>query len=225
MKINNNLCDEWLKIIETEMHKPYFKEIINKIESDKDNSIVIYPKENMIFNAFEKTNFKDLKVVILGQDPYHGAGQAQGFCFSVPEGTKLPPSLKNIYKEINNSLQIDNKDNGDLTPWTKQGVFLLNAILTVQAGKPASHSKIGWEKFTNEIIKNISDKKENVIFLLWGAFAQGKKSLIDTNRHIVLESPHPSPFSAHRGFLGNNHFKKTNEILKSWGKKEIDWKI
>lgn len=225
MKLSENISKDWLEIIETEIKKPYFQEINTKINDDLNAWITIFPPLNMIFNAFEKTPLKDIKVVILWQDPYHGNGQAQGFCFSVSEWTKLPPSLKNIYKEINNSLQIDNKNNGDLTTWTKQWVFLLNAILTVQAWNPASHSKIGWEKFTNEIIKNISEKQEKVVFLLWWAFAISKKSLIDTNKHIVLESPHPSPFSAHRWFLWNNHFKKTNEILKSWWKKEIDWKI
>ena len=225
MKLSENISKDWLEIIEIEIKKPYFQEINTKINDDLNAWITIFPPLNMVFNAFEKTTFNDIKVVILWQDPYHGAGQAQGFCFSVPEWTKLPPSLKNIYKEINNSLQIDNKNNGDLTTWTKQWVFLLNAILTVQAWNPASHSKIGWEKFTNEIIKKISEKQEKVVFLLWWAFAISKKSLIDTNKHIVLESPHPSPFSAHRWFLWNNHFKKTNEILKSWWKKEIDWKI
>ena len=225
MKLSENISKDWLEIIEIETKKHYFDEINTKINDDINTWITIYPPINIVFNAFEKTTLWDIKVVILWQDPYHGAGQAQGFCFSVPEWTKLPPSLKNIYKEINNSLQIDNKNNGDLTSWTKQWVFLLNAILTVQAWNPASHSKIGWEKFTNEIIKKISEKQEKVVFLLWWAFAISKKSLIDTNKHIVLESPHPSPFSAHRWFLWNNHFKKTNEILKSWWKKEIDWKI
>lgn len=225
MKLSENISKDWLEIIETEIKKTYFQEINKKINDDLNAWITIFPPLNMIFNAFEKTPLKDIKVVILWQDPYHGNGQAQGFCFSVSEWTKLPPSLKNIYKEINNSLQIDNKNNGDLTTWTKQWVFLLNAILTVQAWNPASHSKIGWEKFTNEIIKKISEKQEKVVFLLWWAFAISKKSLIDTNKHIVLESPHPSPFSAHRWFLWNNHFKKTNEILKSWWKKEIDWKV
>jgi len=225
MKLSENISKDWLEIIETETKKSYFDEINTKINDDLNAWITIYPPINMVFNAFEKTPFENIKVVILWQDPYHWDGQAQGFCFSVPEWTKLPPSLKNIYKEINNSLQIDNKNNGDLTPWTKQWVFLLNAILTVQAWNPASHSKIGWEKFTNEIIKKISEKQDKIVFLLWWAFAISKKSLIDTNKHIVLESPHPSPFSAHRWFLWNNHFKKTNEILKNWWKKEIDWKI
>lgn len=225
MKLSENIDKDWLEIIETESKKPYFQDITEKINDEIKTWITIYPPIDMVFNAFEKTPLKEIKVVILWQDPYHWTGQAQGFCFSVPEWIKLPPSLKNIYKEINNSLQIDNKNNGDLTAWTKQWVFLLNSILTVQAWNPASHSKIGWEKFTNEIIKKISEKQEKVVFLLWWAFAISKKSLIDTNKHIVLESPHPSPFSAHRWFLWNNHFKKTNEILKSWWKKEIDWKL
>lgn len=225
MKINENISQKWLEIIQKEKNKEYFKNIEKKINEDIKSWITIYPPIENIFNAFEKTAFEDIKVVILWQDPYHGPGQAQWFCFSVPEWMKLPPSLKNIYKEINNSLQIDNKNNGDLTSWTKEWVFLLNAILTVQAWNPASHSKIGWEKFSDEIIKIISLEHEKVIFLLWWAFAISKKSLIDTNKHIVLESPHPSPFSAHRWFLWNNHFKKTNEILKSWWKKEIDWKV
>jgi len=225
MKLNEKISHEWLEIIENETKKSYFDEINTKINDDINSWITIYPPLELVFNAFEKTPFENIKVVILWQDPYHWAGQAQGFCFSVSEWTKLPPSLKNIYKEINNSLQIDNKNNGDLTPWTKQWVFLLNAILTVQAWNPASHSKIGWEKFTNKIIKTISEKQDKVVFLLWWAFAISKKSLIDSNKHIVLESSHPSPFSAHRWFLWNNHFKKTNEILKSWLKKEIDWKV
>lgn len=225
MKLENNIKNDWKEIIETEMQKPYFSEINNKIEDDLSSEITIYPPLDLVFKAFNKTTLNDLKVVILWQDPYHWVWQAQGFCFSVPKNTKLPPSLKNIYKEIEASLWIKNSNSWDLTPWTKEWVFLLNAILTVQAGNPASHSKIGWEKFTNEIIKIISDKKEKVIFLLWWAFAQSKKSLIDTNKHIVLESPHPSPFSAHRWFLWNKHFKMVNEILKSRWEKEIDWKI
>ncbi len=220
MNLKYNVSKDWEKIIENEIKKPYFEEINKKINDNINSWITIYPPLELVFNAFEKTPFNDIKVVILWQDPYHWKGQAQWFCFSVPNWTKLPPSLKNIYKEINNSLQIDNKNNWDLTPWTKEWVFLLNAILTVQAWNPASHSKIGWEKFSDEIIKSISDKKEKVVFLLWWAFAINKKSLIDTNKHIVLESPHPSPFSAHRWFLWNNHFKKTNEILKSWWKKK-----
>lgn len=225
MKISETLSTKWLEIIKQEQEKEYYKDIKKKIAEDISSWITIYPPLDMVFNAFEKTSFGDLKVVILWQDPYHWPGQAQGFCFSVPKWTKLPPSLKNIYKEIETSLWIKNSTSWDLTPWTKQWVFLLNAILTVQAWNPASHSKIGWEKFTNEIIKTISDEKDNVIFLLWWAFAQSKKSLIDTQKHIVLESSHPSPFSAHRWFLWNNHFKKVNEILNKRWEKEIDWKI
>lgn len=215
----------WDKIIKKEQEKDYYKEIRNKIKEDQEAGITIYPKIHSIFKAFKKTSFENIKVVILWQDPYHWEWQAQGFCFSVPEWMKLPPSLRNIYKELNSSLWIDNWISWDLTPWTEQWVFLLNAVLTVQAWKPASHAKIGWETFTNNIIKTISDEKENVIFLLWWAFAQGKKKLIDTSKHIVLETTHPSPFSAYRWFLWSWCFKEVNEILKQKWEKEIDWKV
>jgi uracil-DNA glycosylase len=207
------------------MKQPYFTEIKQKIVLDLNAWITIYPPLNQVFNAFEKTPFADLRIVILGQDPYHGPNQAQWFCFSVPKWVTLPPSLQNIYKEIEDSLWIKNWESGDLTPWTKQWVFLLNSALTVQAGKPMSHAQIGWEKFTDYVIKSISDKKTWVIFLLWGAFAQSKKYLIDENKHIVLETTHPSPFSAHRGFLGSECFKKVNEILEARGEKVIDWRV
>lgn len=163
--------------------------------------------------------------MILGQDPYHGVGQAQGFCFSVEAGTRLPPSLKNIFKELEVSLGIPPAKNGDLTAWADEGVFLLNAILSVEAGKPASHSQIGWEIFTDEVIKKISEKKENIVFLLWGAFAQSKEKFIDTKKHFVLKTTHPSPFSAHRGFLGSNCFVEANKILEKTGQKPIDWRL
>ncbi|MFK7779928.1 MAG: uracil-DNA glycosylase [Candidatus Gracilibacteria bacterium] len=220
MEIIKNLTPSWQKILKSELKKPYLKEIEKTLEENEKKGIIIYPKEENIFKAFEKTPFSKIKIVILGQDPYHGEGQAQGFCFSVPEGTKFPPSLRNIFKE----LQQEGK-NGDLTSWTEQGVFLLNSILTVQAGKPASHSKIGWEFFTDSVIKNISDKKNGVIFLLWGAFAQSKKKLIDESKHIILETTHPSPFSAYRSFLGSNCFKDVNNILKNRGEKKINWNI
>ena len=224
MKLTENLDKEWLEILEPEIKKDYFKNIKQKIVDDINNWKTIYPPLELVFNAFVKTPFNDIKVVILWQDPYHWAGQAQGFCFSVPNWVRLPPSLQNIYKEIDNSLSIKNT-NWDLTPWTKQWVFLLNAVLTVEASKPASHSQIWWEVFTDYVIKSISDKKENVIFLLWWAFAQSKKSLIDTNKHIVLETTHPSPFSAHRWFLGSSCFKEVNEILKGRSQKEINWQV
>ena len=225
MKLENYLDKDWLEIIIPEIKKEYFLKIKEKIVEDINSWVKIYPELDNIFNAFKKTTFKDLKVVIIWQDPYHWKWQAQGFCFSVPKGIKLPPSLQNIYKEIENSLWIKNWESWDLTPWTEQWVFLLNAILTVQESKPASHSKIWWEIFTDYIIKSISDRKEWVIFLLWWSFAQSKKYLIDKNKHYILETTHPSPFSAHRWFLWCWHFKKVNDILKNKWEKEINWKI
>ncbi len=216
---------KWNKSLKNEIAKKYFKKIEEKISKDLKSGITIYPKQEKIFAAFEKTPFDKVKVVILWQDPYHWEWQAQWFCFSVPKWTKLPPSLRNIYKELNSSLWIDISNSWDLTPWTKQWVFLLNAILTVKAWEPASHSKIWWWEFTDAVIKTISDEKEWIIFLLWWAFAQGKKKLIDENKHFVLETSHPSPFSAHKWFLWSNCFKKSNEILKKEWKTEIDWKI
>lgn len=224
MKLTDNLDKEWLEILEAEIQKDYFKDIRQRIVDDINAWKTIYPPLELVFNAFAKTPFNEIRVVILWQDPYHWAGQAQWFCFSVPTWVRLPPSLQNIYKEIDDSLWIKNT-NWDLTPWTKEGVFLLNAVLTVEAWKPTSHSQIGWERFTDYVIKSISDKKENVIFLLWWAFAQSKKSLIDTNKHIVLETTHPSPFSAHRWFLGSSCFKEVNRILKERGEKEINWQV
>ena len=215
----------WLEILKEEFDKEYMKNIKNFLIEEIQKGKIIYPNPKNIFRAFEKTPFSEVKVVILGQDPYHGPGQAQGFCFSVNEGTRLPPSLQNIYKELNQSLQIHIAKNGDLTKWTEQGVLLLNAILTVEGWKPASHSKIGWEDFTDVVIQKISEQKENIIFLLWGAFAQSKEKLIDTSKHFILKTTHPSPFSAHRGFLGSNCFKETNEILEKIGKTPIDWSI
>jgi uracil-DNA glycosylase len=187
-------------------------------------SETVYPKQEDIFKAFELTPSRDVKVVILGQDPYHGEGQAHGLCFSVPEGIKVPPSLKNIYKEIESDLGVKkDPENGNLEEWGKQGVFLLNAILSVVAGQPASHRGQGWEEFTDTVIKTISDQRKGVVFMLWGNFARGKKSLIDASKHLVLEAPHPSPFSAHTGFLGCKHFSQANEYLKERRRKEIEW--
>lgn len=187
-------------------------------------SKTIYPKPENLFHAFEITPFDEVKVVILGQDPYHGAGQAHGLCFSVPEGLTVPPSLRNIYKEIQSDTGvIKDATKGNLEEWGRQGVFLLNAILSVVAGNPASHQGKGWEEFTDTVIKTISDEKEGVVFMLWGNFARGKKGLIDTSRHLVLEAPHPSPFSAHTGFLGCRHFSQANEYLKKKGKEGIVW--
>ncbi|MDD5213867.1 MAG: uracil-DNA glycosylase [Candidatus Gracilibacteria bacterium] len=220
-----NIEASWLKVLEDEFSKDYFKNIKEKIISDIKDGIQIYPPLPLIFNAFELTHFDDLKVVIIGQDPYHGENQAHGLSFSVLEGIRNPPSLKNIYKEIERDLGIKMSNSGNLESWGKQGVLLLNAVLTVQAGNPASHSKIGWENFTDAVIKTISDKKEGIIFILWGNFAKSKKSLIDEKKHYILESAHPSPLGAYKGFFGSKPFSKTNEILKKNGKKEIDWKI
>lgn len=225
MKITTKINGFWNNLLKEEFKKDYFLEINNKISNDINNWIIIYPKLEDIFKAFEKTPFEKVKVVIIWQDPYHSEEQAQGFCFSVKKWTKLPPSLKNIYKELNNSLGIYNNDYWDLTYWAEQWVFLLNSILTVQAWIPASHKKIWWEKFTDNIIKTISDKKNWIIFLLWWTFAQSKKDLIDKSKHYILETSHPSPFSANKWFLWSNCFKKTNEILKQNWKKEINWKI
>ncbi len=184
----------------------------------------VYPEPKNIFKAFWLTPFDDVRVVILGQDPYHGPKQAEGLCFSVPEGVPVPPSLQNIYKEIESDVGIK-KDftNGHLEGWARQGVFLLNAILTVVASSPASHKEKGWEDFTDFVIKTISEKREHVVFILWGNYARSKRTLIDTHKHLVLEAPHPSPFSAYNGFFGCKHFSKCNEYLKIHSKKEIDW--
>ena len=200
-----------------------FKNLTDFVRQEYINKKV-YPKPENIFEAFSLTPFSKVKVVILGQDPYHGTGQAHGLCFSVPTGVTPPPSLKNIYKEIETDLQIK-KDfsDGNLESWAKQGVFLLNAILSVVAHQPASHQKIGWEEFTDTVIKTLSDKREHLVFMLWGNYARSKKSLIDSNKHLILEAPHPSPFSAYSGFFGCRHFSRCNEQLRLWGEAEIDW--
>lgn len=183
----------------------------------------IYPPQEMIYRAFELCSFSQVQVVILGQDPYHDEGQAQGLAFSVQDGAKLPPSLRNIYKEIVSDLGRKSVTNGDLSSWGKQGVLLLNSILTVEAHMPASHQKIGWEEFTDEVIRRISEHKSGIIFILWGKHAASKKCLIDENKHMILESTHPSPLSASRGFFDSKHFSKTNEYLKKIGRREIEW--
>lgn len=223
--MNINIEASWLEILKDEFEKDYMKEIKSFLVKEIESWKTIYPHPKNIFKAFDKTPFDKVKVVILGQDPYHWPNQAQGFCFSVEKWQKLPPSLKNIYKELETSLWIPPSNSWDLTAWTEKWVFLLNAILTVEAGKPASHSQIGWEKFTDSVIKTISDKKENIVFLLWGAFAQSKEYLIDKNKHFILKTSHPSPFSANRWFLWSNCFKETNEILEKIWKEKIDWKL
>lgn len=213
----------WEEIIENEKQKPYYQSLKKEIDKRYETSIV-FPEKQNIFKAFSLSKIEDLKVVILGQDPYHGFGQAQGLSFSTPKEIKNPPSMMNILKEIKDDLQRDSIcTNGDLTPWAKEGVLLLNTILTVEESLPKSHHKLGWEIFTDNIIKHISETCENVVFLLWGSPAISKSKLIDTKKHHILNAPHPSPLSSYRGFFGCKHFSKTNEILKSLGKKEINW--
>lgn len=212
----------WKEILSSEFEKDYFHSLVEFLHKEKSCGQTIYPPGKLIFNAFNLTPFNEVKVVILGQDPYHGPGQAEGLSFSVPHGINTPPSLQNIYKEIASDLGISFSKDGSLENWAKQGVFLLNAILTVRAAQPTSHSKIGWENFTDAVIKSISDNKEGVVFLLWGNFARAKKALIDVNKHFVLEAAHPSPL-ARGAFFGCKHFSKTNEILINRGLEPINW--
>lgn len=223
MKREVNIEAEWKEAIGQFFTTPVWEELAEFTRREYKNR-KIYPNPKDIFKAFSLTPFSKVKVVILGQDPYHGAGQAHGLCFSVPERVPLPPSLQNIYKEIESDLKIK-KDfkNGNLEDWAKQGVFLLNAILTVVASTPASHQGKGWEEFTDYVIKTISDKRENIVFILWGNYARSKKSLIDASKHLVLESPHPSPFSAHNGFFGSKPFSQCNTYLKEHRETEIRW--
>lgn len=218
-----DLDPSWKSILKNEFSKPYFRELENSITKEYELN-TCYPKQENIFAAFNFTPFENVKIVIIGQDPYHGIGQANGLCFSVNEGIAPPPSLINIFKEINQDLGTPFPNNGDLSKWAKQGILLLNATLTVQAHQAASHQGKGWETFTDEVIQTISREKENVIFLLWGGFAKKKAKLIDSNKHHILTSGHPSPLSANRGYwFGNKHFSQTNEILKELGEAEIEW--
>ena len=221
-----DLEPSWLKVLHGEFEKDYMVKLKEFLKQERDAGHKIYPKGTDIFNAFKKTPFDDLKVVILGQDPYHGANQAHGLSFSVQKGITPPPSLKNIYKELATDIHgFKIPTHGDLTEWAEQGVLLLNATLTVRDSSPASHQKKGWEEFTDQVIKTISDQKEGVVFILWGAYAQAKAELIDKSKHFIIKSPHPSPFSADRGFFGSKPFSKTNEILVKEGKKPIDWQV
>ena len=214
----------WVDVLGEEFRKPYFHELVDFLKEQKRQNKTIYPKGPEIFNAFNSTPFEKVKVVIIGQDPYHGPGQAMGLSFSVPKGIRIPPSLRNIYKELHRSESIDIPDHGDLSSWADQGVFLLNAVLTVEAGKPRSHAKIGWELFTDSVIKTISEQRKHVVFLLWGNFARKKCILIDADKHLVLESRHPSPLAGN-AFQGNNHFADTNNYLVKYGQKPINWQV
>jgi uracil-DNA glycosylase len=212
----------WKERLQAEFEKSYFVKLIEFIKEER-NQHTIYPPGPLIFNAFDKCSFNDVNVVIIGQDPYHGPGQAHGLCFSVNDGVKHPPSLQNIFKEIKEDLGKPIPASGNLERWAKQGVLLLNATLTVRANTAGSHQNKGWEEFTDEVIRRVSEEKSEIVFILWGAYAQKKGSIIDTKKHLVLKSAHPSPFSAYNGFFGNKHFSKTNEYLKSIGKQEIEW--
>lgn len=212
----------WREVLIDEFSQPYFKNLSKTIQEEYQTNIV-YPDFSNIFNAFTLCPFTEVKVVILGQDPYHGAGQAHGLAFSVSNKIKTPPSLQNIYKEIKSDLGKEIPQTGNLEPWAKQGVLLLNTTLTVKANKPMSHAGLGWETFTDAVIKNISDKKSHVVFLLWGKHAQTKSNLIDDTKHLILKAPHPSPFSAHKGFLGCKHFSLTNQYLITNSKAPIAW--
>lgn len=217
------LDKSWHDQLSPEFDKPYMATLQSFLQAQKEAGHVIYPTDAEVFNALNTTPFQDVKVVIIGQDPYHGEGQAHGLSFSVRKNVPIPPSLRNIYKEIDSEFGPQKRLSGDLTPWAKQGVLLLNATLTVRRAEAGSHQKKGWEEFTDAIIRAVNDGHEHVVFLLWGSYAQKKGAFIDRKKHLVLEAPHPSPLSAHRGFLGCGHFKGANEYLSHHNKTPIDW--
>ena len=224
MKMDVKLDASWKEVLMNEFEKDYFKKLTEFVQNEY-NTKTIYPPQSEIFSAFDFTPFENVKVVILGQDPYHGEGQANGLSFSVADGIKLPPSLRNIYKELKDDVGIEISTSGNLESWAKQGVLLLNATLTVEATKAGSHQKKGWETFTDAVIQTLSDKKENIVFILWGAYAQKKGAKIDRSKHLVIETAHPSPLGAYRGFWGSKPFSTTNQFLKSKNITEIDWQI
>lgn len=213
----------WKAVLQKEFEKDYFARLASFVREEYAGRTPIYPPARLIFNAFDHCPFNEVKVVILGQDPYHGAGQANGLCFSVNKGVAFPPSLMNIFKEIQSDIGTPIPQDGDLTRWSDQGVLLLNATLTVRASQAGSHQKRGWEEFTDAAIRELAERRENIVFILWGSYAQKKGAFIDRNRHLVLTSPHPSPLSAYQGFFGNHHFSRANSYLAEHGKKEIIW--
>lgn len=219
-----DIPESWNNLLRQEFQCEYFQELKDFLRSEK-RRYQIYPPENEMWAAFNTVSFDKVKVVILGQDPYHGPGQANGLSFSVRKSVAVPPSLKNIFKELHNDLSIPVPSHGDLSKWASQGVFLLNAVLTVRERQPRSHQKQGWEHFTDKVIQLLSEHRHGLIFLLWGRYAQKKQELIDTTDHFVLQAPHPSPYSANKGFFGCRHFSQTNKILREMGSKPIDWQI
>ncbi|MCT4617226.1 MAG: uracil-DNA glycosylase [Candidatus Gracilibacteria bacterium] len=219
-----DISQEWENVLQEEFQKDYFKKIKKIITDDIEKGIMIYPHPKNFFRAFELCDWDNLKVVIIGQDPYHGPNQAHGLCFSVQRGVQNPPSLRNMFKELKTDLNIENNEHGNLEKWAQQGILMLNATLSVRAGEANSHSNIGWQNFTDEIIKYISDKKSGIIFVLWGNYARSKKKIINLEKHFILEGVHPSPLSASRGFFGCKHFSKINDILEQNNKEKIDWK-
>ena len=223
-KIDPKINESWKNMLIDEFNLPYFNTLRNFLVEEK-KQYLIFPPGNEIFAAFDMTPFDSVKVVILGQDPYHGKGQAHGLCFSVPSGIIPPPSLINLFKEIRDDLGIPIPNHGNLQSWARQGVLLLNATLTVRANQAGSHQNKGWEIFTDQVIRILSNEKNGLVFLLWGKFAQAKEYLIDTEKHFILKAAHPSPYSANAGFFGCRHFSKTNEILRNQGKEEIDWSL
>ena len=223
-QINPNIEESWKEVLSGEFRSPYFSQLKDFLVEEKKR-FRVFPPGALIFNAFNHTPFEKVKVVILGQDPYHGFGQAHGLCFSVPEGVAKPPSLVNIFKEIHSDLGIPVPSQGTLIKWADQGVLLINATLTVRENKAGSHQRRGWEQFTDAAIKALSARREGLIFLLWGKFAIAKRELIEPSRHFIMTAPHPSPLSASRGFLGCRHFSQVNTLLKQMGKEEIDWSL
>lgn len=220
------LDESWKGVINDEFSKGYMIQLCEFLKKEQAEGRIIYPSNKLIYNAFNHTPFNAVKIVILGQDPYHGAHQAHGLSFSVQKGIGLPPSLQNIFKELQTDIQgFKFPSHGDLTHWADQGVLLLNATLTVEASKPGSHQKKGWETFTDKVISELSSQRTGLVFLLWGKYAQAKGELIDNSKHYILKAAHPSPFSAHVGFFGCSHFSKANEYLKKIGQREIDWQI
>lgn len=222
--VNPSIHESWRQVLDNEFNASYFAELKRYLTEEK-SKYLIYPPGSLIFSAFNHTPFNKVKAVIIGQDPYHGKGQANGLCFSVSDGIAQPPSLVNIFKEIHADLGLPMPISGNLEPWANQGVLLLNATLTVRDAQPGSHQKHGWENFTDAVIKKLSEDKSGLIFLLWGKFAQAKEVLVDGSKHHILKAAHPSPFSAYNGFFGCKHFSKTNQLLKQQGLQEIDWRI